>query len=178
MRAVVDTNVVLVANAAHEDVSPDCVIACIDRLEMLMKRGTVVIDDAYLILGEYQHKTTPMKSKGPGDVFVRWLLQNSANPKYVEQVSLRKTQSDVFENFPDAELQADVDPPDRKFLVTAAAHPDKPPVWQATDCKWLDWWPRLHAAGVTVDFLCEADLCRFYTRKFPDRPLPARPAPK
>ena len=46
MRAVVDTNVVLVANGSHADVSPDCVIACIDRLESLMKNGRVVIDDA------------------------------------------------------------------------------------------------------------------------------------
>jgi hypothetical protein len=178
MRAVVDTNVVLVANDAHEDVSPDCVIACIDRLQELMKRGTVVIDDAYRILAEYQHKTTPMKNKRAGDVFVLWLLKNSANSRHVEQVALQEPVPDTFDEFPDAELQAVIDPPDRKFLATAAAHRARPPVWQATDCKWLDWWPRLQATGVTVDFLCEADLCRFYTRKFPDRPLPARPVPK
>ncbi len=74
MRAVVDTNVVLVANDAHEDVSPECVLACIDRLEALMRRGTVVIDDAYRILGEYQHKTGPRKGKGVGDVFIKWIF--------------------------------------------------------------------------------------------------------
>lgn len=175
MRAVVDTNVVLVTNDAHEDVSPECVLVCIDRLEALMKRGTVVIDDAYRILGEYQHKTTPMKNKRVGDVFVLWLLKNSANRRHVEAVPLQEQAPDQFAQFPDADLHDDIDPPDRKFLAVAAAHPDQPPVWQATDCKWLDWWPRLAATGVTVDFLCDAEVCRYYTRKFPDRPLPERP---
>ena len=65
MRAVVDTNVVLVANGSHPDVSPDCVIACVDRLQQLMKSGRVVVDDSYRILEEYQHKTSPVKNKRP-----------------------------------------------------------------------------------------------------------------
>ena len=175
MRAVVDTNVVLVANGSHADVSPDCVIACIDRLESLMKNGRVVIDDAYRILGEYQNKTSPMKDKGPGDVFVRWLLKNNTNRRHVEQVALTELTADIFNEFPDAALQAAIDPPDRKFLATAAAHPSRPAVWQASDSEWLDWWQPLKAAGVTVEFLCRDDVCRFYARKFPGQAVPPLP---
>jgi len=175
MRAVVDTNVVLVANGSHADVSPDCVDACIDRLETLMKNGRVVIDDAYRILGEYQNKTSPMKNKGPGDAFVRWLLRNSANTRHVEQVALTEPAENVFNEFPDAALQATIDPPDRKFLAAAAAHPSRPPVWQATDSKWLNWWQPLKAAGVSVEFLCPDDVCRFYARKFPGQAIPPLP---
>ena len=175
MRAVVDTNVVLVANGSHADVSPDCVIACIDRLESLMKNGRVVIDDAYRILGEYQNKTSPMKDKGPGDVFVRWLLKNNTNRRHVEQVALTELTADIFNEFPDAALQTAIDPPDRKFLATAAAHPSRPAVWQASDSEWLDWWQPLKAAGVTVEFLCPDDVCRFYAGKFPGRAVPALP---
>ena len=32
MRAVIDTNVLLVANEQHADVSPDCVATCVRRL--------------------------------------------------------------------------------------------------------------------------------------------------
>jgi len=32
VKAVVDTNVLLVANGQHDDVSPECVIACVERL--------------------------------------------------------------------------------------------------------------------------------------------------
>ena len=175
MRAVVDTNVILVANGAHADVSPDCVIKCIDRLQALMKGGKVVIDDAHRILGEYHHKTTPVKNKRPGDVFLLWVLKNSANTRHVEAVTLAEISADLFDGFPDAALQHAIDAPDRKFLATAAAHPQSPPVWQAADCKWLDWWPRLQMAGVTVEFLCPADVCRFYSKKFPKKVLPPLP---
>ena len=64
MRAVIDTNVLLVANGQHVDVSPDCVIACVQRLLAMEKAGVTVIDDGFRILGEYQHKTslTPPKA--------------------------------------------------------------------------------------------------------------------
>lgn len=35
--AVVDTNVVLVANGQHADVSPECVIACVRTLQDVMR---------------------------------------------------------------------------------------------------------------------------------------------
>jgi hypothetical protein len=158
---VVDTNVVLVANRAHADVSPDCVIECIDRLQAPMRTGKVVIDDAYRVLKEYQHRTSPMK--------------NSANTRHVGQVALTGQSPDVFAEFPDAALQASVDPSDRKFLATAVAHPARPTARQAADSKWLDWWQPLKAAGVTVEFLCPDDVCRYYAGKFPDRDMPPLP---
>lgn len=175
MRAVVDTNVVLVANAAHAEVSPDCVLACVERLQALMQRGCVVIDDGFRILTEYQHRTAPMRNKGPGDVFVRWVLQNRSNVQHVETVALVEPESDTFDGFPDEQLQAEVDAPDRKFIAVAAAHADRPPIWQATDSKWLDWWQRLAAQNVRIEFVCPDDVCRFYRRKFPQRTVPPLP---
>ena len=174
-RVVVDTNVVLVANGSHADASPDCVTECIDRLESLKKRGKVVIDDRYRILGEYLNKTLPNRSRGFGDAFVKWLLQNQANPRRVEQVALTERAPEVFDEFPDAALQTRIDRSDRKFLATAAAHPGRPAVWQASDCKWLDWWQPLKVSGVTVEFLCPDDVCRVYAKKFPRRPVPPLP---
>lgn len=175
MHVVVDTNVILVANGSHADVSPDCVIECVDRLERLMKTGTVVIDDAHRILNEYQNKTTPIQNKRPGDVFVMWLLRNSANITRVERVSLTERAPEMFDEFPDQALQPTVDAPDRKFLAAAGVHVERPNVWQATDSKWLDWWQPLSAAGVTVEFLCGNDVCAFYKKKFPDRLVPPLP---
>jgi hypothetical protein len=175
MHVVVDTNVILVANGSHADVSPECIIECVDRLANLMKNGKVVIDDAHRILNEYQNKTTPIKNKRPGDVFVMWLLRNAANTKHVERVTLTEPAPDEFDDFPDQTLQPAVDAPDRKFLATAGAHPQRPEVWQATDSKWLDWWQPLKAAGVTVEFLCGDDVCRFYAKKFPGQVMPPLP---
>ncbi len=175
MKAVIDTNVLLVANQRHDDVSPECVVECVERLRRIQRTGVTVIDDGYRIIREYQHKTSPNQPKGVGDVFLKWLLRNMGNAARVEQVSLMETAENEFAEFPDHELQPCFDAPDRKFAAVANAHPGKPPVWQAADCKWLDWWPALQAQGVRVEFLCPADTRRFYQRKFPDKALPALP---
>ena len=73
---VVDTNVILVANGQHPDVSPACVTACQDWLQRIMAEGRVALDDAYAIVGEYQHKTHASDGQGVGDAFVRWVLQH------------------------------------------------------------------------------------------------------
>ena len=176
MRAVIDTNVLLVANWRHTDVSTECVTKCVQYLQDMEKAGVTVIDDDYQILSEYQRKTSPNQPKGVGDVFLKWLLRQLGNQERVEQVSLTKLAEDKFAEFPDVVLQQDdVDAPDRKFVAVANAHPDKPPVWQATDCKWLDWWTALQDNGVRVEFLCLDDACRFYRNKFPNKPLPVLP---
>lgn len=174
MRAVIDTNVLLIANNQHADVSPDCVIACVERLLAMQLAGITVIDDAHRILGEYQHKTSLNPPKGAGDVFLKWLLRHMGTPR-VEIVPLTETAPDGFTEFPSAELEPHFDAPDRKFAAVAHAHPGKPPIWQAADCKWLDWWPELDAQGIQVEFLCPSDVCKFYINKFPDKPLPVLP---
>lgn len=174
MKAVIDANVLLVANGQHDDVTPDCVEECVNRLRAMQKSGVTVIDDGFRILGEYQHKTSLHPPKGVGDVFLKWLLRHCGK-RQVEQVSLNETEKDTFLEFPDAELQPVFDPPDRKFAAVAYAHPDKPEIWQAADCKWLDWWPALQAKGIRVNFLCPDDVCSFYRKKFPKKPLPDLP---
>jgi len=175
MTVVVDTNVILVANDAHPDVSPECVLECVRRLEQLMQSGSIAIDDAYRILGEYQHKTSPRKGKGVGDLFIKWVLTKLADAQRVHLVTLTELGEDRFAEFPVASLEAVFDRPDRKFAAVANAHPAKPTILQAADCKWLDWWPELKANGVNVAFLCGDDICRFYKKKFPQKPLPTLP---
>jgi hypothetical protein len=169
MRAVIDTNVLLVANGRHEGVSPDCVSECVRRLQAMQQSGVTVIDDGFQILGEYGNETRPNSPKGVGDVFLKWLLQNQCNETRVEQVSLTGTGEDLFADCPSFDLS------DRKFVAVAHAHPEKPPIWQAADCKWLDWWPALKAKDVIVEFLCRDDVCQFYHKKFPRKPEPALP---
>lgn len=169
IKAVIDTNVLLTANNSHADASPQCVSECVKHLLKIQKHGVVVIDDGYRILSEYQNKTHPNQPKGSGDVFLKWLLRNMGNDTRVEQVHLTETDDEEFYEFPDQALQPNFDPSDRKFAAVAHAHADKPPIWQAVDCKWLDWWTALQKKGVTVEFLCPEDICRFYRQKFPNR---------
>lgn len=175
MRAIVDTNVILVANRDHQDTSEGCVEACVEALKEIQSAGRVVIDDHYLILGEYQHKTNSQSPKGVGDVFLKWLLQNQANPRKVVRVPVKPLADDNFEEFPDRELQRQFDPPDRKFVAVAVADEGQASILQAVDCKWLDWWQTMSQHGINVRFLCLDDVCRFYENKFPDNELPELP---
>jgi len=173
--AVIDTNVLLVANGSHPGVSPECQEACVRRLLVHKQSGVTVIDSGYLILSEYQNRIRSNQSKRVGDVFLKWLLQNKSNSARVHQVELNESRGNTFVEFPDTELQARFDPSDRKFVAVAHAHPGKPPVWQAVDSKWLDWWPNLLKMGVKVEFLCQADVRKFYRKKFPERTVPEFP---
>lgn len=165
MTTVIDTNVILVANGQHADVSSGCTVACAQRLYEMKQTGRVAIDSGYQILLEYQHKTTPNVGKRPGDVFLKWLLQNASNPQRCDQVALTGHDERGFESFPDdARLEA-FDPPDRKFVAVAAAHPDKPPILQAADSKWLGWAPALREHGIDVEFLCPRDIVKFDNKK-------------
>lgn len=173
--AVIDTNVLLVANGCHANVSDTCRAICIQRLLDQQKSGVTVIDDSFRILTEYQNKTRPNQPKGVGDAFLKWLLQNHGNASRVYKVAITETTTDVFAEFPDAKLQLSFDPPDRKFAAVAHVHPDKPPIWQAADCKWLDWWQALYVKGIRIAFLCPVDICQFYRKKFPRRSVPRLP---
>lgn len=172
---VVDTNVILIANNAHAGASPECVTACVNRLNELMKSGVLVLDDGYRILREYQKKTSPRKAKGVGDHFVDWALRHQTQPKRVQLVALTEYEKHRYAEFPDPTLELLFDPPDRMFPAVSHNHPGHPPIWQAGDSKWLDWWPAMAVHGVNVEFLCEADICRYYKKKFPAKAVPARP---
>ncbi len=171
---VIDTNVLLVANQQHNDASPECVLMCTQKLLWAKQHGVIVIDDAYRIISEYCNKPD-INGTRTGDAFLKWLLQNQSNPARVHQVTINETAVDHFVEFPDHILQSQFDAPDRKFPAVANVHVDKPPVMQAADSKWLNWWPALQAAGISVDFVCPADICGFYSSKFPGKPVPALP---
>lgn len=163
---VIDTNVILVANGQHQEVSPECVKACVLALQNVMRSGKLALDDRFLILLEYQNKTQPKKGNQPGDAFVKWALRNCCNTKSVDQVTLLKHNKRGFESFPDDPDLENFDAPDRKFVAVSRAHPNQPSIAQAADSKWLDWAPALKRYGVSVDFLCQSDIQRFHKNKF------------
>lgn len=162
---VVDTNVILVANGQHAGVSEDCVADCALRLQSIMRDGRLALDEGFLILLEYQNKTTPKTGNRPGDAFVRWALQNNANVARVDCVALKEHDARGFGSFPDDPALANFDPPDRKFVAVACAHGAAPPILQAADSKWLGWAAALKTNGVTVDFLCLNDIRTFQANK-------------
>ncbi|MGB6776212.1 MAG: hypothetical protein WBE45_17725 [Terriglobales bacterium] len=162
---VVDTNVLLVANEQHPEVSPDCVIACVNILELLRRTGVVVLDDGYEMLAEYSHKTVPNTVNRVGDAFLKWLYQNAGNGDHVTSVHITDHVEREYEEFPNDEELHEFDRSDRKFVAVAVAHSQRPPILQGTDSKWMKWSERLAVHGITIQFLCPADVTRFLQRK-------------
>lgn len=171
---VIDTNVLLVANQQHDDASPECVLTCAQKLLWAQQYGVVVIDDAYRIISEYCNKPD-INGTRTGDAFLKWLLQNQSNTDRVHQVPINETDPGHFAEFPDQALQPSFDVSDRKFPAVANAHEKKPPILQATDCKWLNWWLALRAMDIRVEFVCLDDICGFYDSKFPGQAIPQLP---
>jgi len=162
MRVVVDTNVAVVANGKSEQASEQCVDSCAERLEQIMYGGVnLVLDDDWRILDEYMRN---LHSRGDdiGDRFLAWTLQYRTNPKRCELVPITPVYGleNEFREFPDDPALEVFDPDDRKFVAVALAHPDKPPILQATDTQWWDFRDALRRNGVTVEFICEDDIQR------------------
>ncbi|MGI4791960.1 MAG: hypothetical protein ACRYFS_24320 [Janthinobacterium lividum] len=129
---IVDTNVLIVANGKAEHASLSCYSCCIEALNEA-RQQLIVIDDAFQIFGEYQHKVNPSGQPRVGDAFLLWLLQNWANPSYCEVVTLTPNAHNSFEEFPDDPDLADFDPSDHKFVAAANASINTPAILNAVD---------------------------------------------
>jgi hypothetical protein len=166
---VIDTNILLVADGQANHMSASCRVECVNRLENAVKTERVVLDYQRIILEEYGHKLNPSKRPpSPGAAFLHWLLVNQCNPQHTAMVNLTPldTANTRFAEFPpDAILEAAFDPSDRKFVSAACAHPEKPPILESSDSKWLGWEADLAKHGVRLEVLCRCELEEIRRRK-------------
>jgi len=162
---VIDTNVLLVADGRAEHMSAECLIQCVKRLERVRENEQVVLDYGWLVLGEYQNKLNPTGEPTPGNAFVKWLLQEDQRVDWVTITPTNAEQTTFTEFPPDLELEKAFDPADRKFVAAANAHPEKPPILQSADSKWLGWEESLAAHGIRLEVLCRGELEVIRNRK-------------
>jgi hypothetical protein len=166
---VIDTNVLLVADGQAQQMSPKCKIECLSRLEKAKASERVVLDNQRIILSEYGHKLDASKRPpSAGSAFLKWLCVNLANDRYVSLVNLSPldTGKTKFKEFPlDRALEDLVDPSDRKFMAAAFTHPEKPPILESADSKWLGWEADLKRHGIKLEVLCRCELEAIRSRK-------------
>jgi hypothetical protein len=158
MKCLVDTNVAVVANHKTSQASPECIHTCASRLQQLQQKDILVLDNGWHIIGEYMKQLNQSGQPGVGDAFLKWVLTNWSNPSRCELVSItlhpgREDQNDFLE-FPDDPDLGDFDRSDRKFVATALAHPEHPPILNATDTDWRDHEAALQRHGILITFLC------------------------
>ena len=168
-KCVVDTNVPKTANLA---ISPDqqpealaaCVLACVEAREHVIKKRGLIIDAGDEIFDEYRRQLDMCGQPGVGDHFIKWAHDNRWGLPDCQRVKITKS-GGSYREFPRRAELDDFDSSDRKFIAVANAHPDKPPVLQATDSKWWGWKDVLQNAGVRVHFLCPGYVKNKYDRK-------------
>lgn len=168
---VVDTNVLATANRHHGGAPADCVAECAVKLQALMEGGHVVLDDGWRIIGQY---TANIDGPGPGYEFLQWLYQNRCNQTWCTEIAIttKPHDPDDFDEVPTPLALAageQLDPSDRVFFAVAAAHPDRPPIVQATDSKWIGWEDALLAHGIEIEWVCRDYAERTYAKKMPNR---------
>lgn len=168
-KCLVDTNVAISANLATkpDPVSgvPDaCVSECVRQIQNITKNGGLVIDDIGEIFYEYISNLSLSGQPGVGDTFAKWVHDHQWNPSKVDRVVITKN-GHSYNQFPDHEGLIQFDNADRKFIAVSNAHPNKPPILQATDSKWWGWKDALAEVGITVHFLCPEYVETKYTEK-------------
>lgn len=166
---LVDTNVPKTANLAVDpgsiaDDLIECVLACVETLQEVMKNGGLVLDDGDEIFDEYLRQLSMRGQPGVGDAFMKWVHDNRYQFPPEDRVSItRRGYSYVqFPNHPDLNS---VDPSDRKFIAVSNGHPGKPPILEGTDSKWWGWTAALQQCGILVIFVCDDYVRRKYAQK-------------
>lgn len=124
LRRVVDTNVPVTANGAHEDASVDCVAACGRALQQVMDGGHLFVDSVGSIAAEYRNNLAAFRDVRPGNVFLKWFLTNEWNPARVTHVTVspREGHPQEFLELPAPPDGIHYDPSDRIFLAVSASH--------------------------------------------------------
>ncbi len=155
MRAIIDTNVLIAANGRDcPQVTPQCRLNSSQYLRNFQVQGIIVIDNRWLILNEYKHKVNQTGQPGIGDAFLKWVLTNQANFKRCEQIVINPLKDSSFVEFPDDPELEKFDQSDRKFVAVALATPDRPPILNAVDSDWLEFYEPLVKNGIKIQFLC------------------------
>jgi len=167
---VVDTNVPKIANLSSDpDKIPDglidCVSNCVEAIDLVVKNESLVLDEGDEIFEEYRRQLSLSGQPGIGDSFIRWIHDYRYKLPESSRVPLTKS-GDSYREFPIHPDLCNFDPSDRKFIAVANAHPEKPPILQATDSKWWGLKNELEEVGIKVVFLCPNYVEIKYKQKF------------
>jgi hypothetical protein len=155
---VVDTNVLVIANARVSTASPECGDACVAFLEATIADGRVVVDTFGEVITEYQTYCRFQGAPGVGDLFFRWLHDNEFNGETCERVELTRHPNRGFEEFPSDPGLVGFDASDRKFVALAVALTPHREIVVAADRGWRRFKTALTANSVEIRFLCPQDL--------------------
>ncbi|WP_440070466.1 hypothetical protein [Streptosporangium sp. OZ121] len=151
-RAVIDTNVLIVANGKADHVEPGCVISAIDFLEHAEKEGVVVIDSSWHIFEEYEKHCSYKGQPGVGDRFFLHLHRTQADARRVAKVDVNPDGQGSYEEIP--ETLRGFDPSDHKFVATVIADERRSVIVNCADSDWREASKTLRENEINVVEIC------------------------
>ncbi|RLE19093.1 MAG: hypothetical protein DRJ14_01685 [Acidobacteria bacterium] len=168
-KCILDTNVPKTANRALDSTSipqgfRPCVLACIEAVEHVVKKGGLVLDSNDEIFTEYRNNLSLSGQPGVGDLFMKWVHDTHWRLPESDRVKITANGAS-YDEFPEHMGLRNFDNSDRKFVAVANAHPAKPPILQATDSKWWGWKTALQEVKITVHFICRDFIKAKYSEK-------------
>jgi hypothetical protein len=154
--AIVETNVLVVANDKSEQAGPECVLACVNALEKVRQERITLLDSGMKIFDEYRKYASLSGQPGLGDSFMKWLWTNQAHPRHCQLINISPKSDDPedFEEFPNDPALDGFDRSDRKFVAVAKASQHQSKIMNATDSDWWIFREQLATHGITIKFLC------------------------
>lgn len=156
--AVIDTNVLAVAEGMHPEASETCMAACISLARMIQGGLVVAIDSEGEILREYIKTLRDSKRSGIGAKLAVALSRRHRDTTVCRTVDLTPIQvpPGSYEEVPQILRDFDVD--DQQFIAVACGEGSRPSIYQAVDSEWWDRKKDFLDGGVEVQFLCATDL--------------------
>ncbi|MGE3916725.1 MAG: hypothetical protein AB7F78_13610 [Hyphomicrobiaceae bacterium] len=155
---VIDTNVPIVANGNEKNVSVDCRIAAVETLRNALSKGKIFMDSSGAIQEEYRRYLNPRGQPGVGDMFYREVI--NSHPDRVVRVNLEMRADGEYEDLPQAIIDSNFDPSDRKFAAVAIKANAK--VYNAVDTDWLEKRQIIEANGIKIVFVCGCDAKKWF----------------
>lgn len=153
--AVVDTNVLVVANGEYAKAGDQCLLEAQRFLRDVQARESLVLDDAWRILGEYRGRVERADPDGVGRHFFKWAARAG---RHLVTITCHPDRG--FVEFPSDPALETFDPSDRKFVaVTIKSGTDRTELVNAVDSDYREHERALREAGVAVRELCP-DLLR------------------
>lgn len=153
--AIVDTNVLVVANGGNAQANAEptgaCRLAAIDALTDIKAQYTLLLDADGEILDEYRKHCSYSGQPGVGDQFFRWAHQNAPT---LANVSLTPHSGRRYNEFPGDQALVSFDYDDRVFVAVASAGPPQNRILNAVDSDYRLHLPALSNAGITIEELC------------------------
>jgi hypothetical protein len=155
--AVVDTNVLAVAEGMHPQASESCLLACITLVRRIGEGLPVVLDSGGDILREYIGTLRQSDRSGLGSKLVVALSRRAGDPTICRPVDITPADEPPG-SYAEVPLGLrDFDPDDQKFIAAAVAEPSAPQISTAVDREWWDRRRDFVACGIDVQFLCADD---------------------